>query len=398
VLGGYIINGKKRFISTSGIADAYFVYVKTSDNPSDKAAYRHLTGLYVQKGMPGFTVERINALGVFDGVRNGVLNFNNVFVPEDNVVGGEGMGWMCMISGLNLERVLIAVSVVSGIREALRYSYYMSQRRVQFGKRTIEYESNQYRIADMIIGYKTSRLLTYYAASLLDKGLEPLIEANSAKIYATETARKVAEDALQVMGGDGFTKYYPVESLLRDAKILEVGGGTNDVLRRLIANQGWNIMRDMLKPPRRRVSKKFGISLPYFRNPPELELPTKCGASDSEAVEKGVLLALAEDYLVNPGLHMTREELMEDTGLDEERLDEALLSLEEKQLVDIYRDKKGVLRLIKATYAGLDKAKLSTTIDGIRNGFEKTKYSSKKFNIFCDKTILYLKNSILKKM
>jgi alkylation response protein AidB-like acyl-CoA dehydrogenase/DNA-binding transcriptional ArsR family regulator len=357
VEGGYLINGKKRFISTSGIADNYFVYVKTSDEPGDRASYKHLTGLYVQKGMPGFTVERVNALAVFDAVRNGVLNFKDVFVPEENVVGGEGMGWMCMISGLNLERTLIAVSVIAGIREALRYSYYMSQRRVQFGQRTIEFESNQYRIADMIIGYKTARLLAYYAASLLDQGAEPLIEANSAKIYATETARKAAEDALQVMGGDGFTKYYPIETTLRDSKILEVGGGTNDVLRRLISNQGWRIMRDMLKPPRRRVHEKLGIPIPYFRNPPELELPTKTGAHDPEAVEKSILLALAEDYRVNPGLHLTREELIEDTGLDDEHLDEALLSLEEKNLVDIYRDKKGILRLVKATYAGLEKVR-----------------------------------------
>jgi len=355
--GGYVINGKKRFISTSGIADAYFVYVKTSDDPADRAAYKHLTALYVEKGTPGFTVERINALGVFDGVRNGVLNFKDVFVPEENVVGGEGMGWMCMISGLNLERCLIAVGLVAGMREALRYSYYMSQRRVQFGKRTIEFESNQYRIADMIIGYKTARLLTYHAASLIDQGLEPLIEANSAKIYATETARKIAEDALQVMGGDGFTKYYPVEALLRDAKLLEVGGGTNDVLRRLISGQGWRIMGDLLRPPRRRVHEELGIPIPYYRNPPPLELPTRAGASDPEAVEESILLALAEDYRVNPGLHMTREELKEDTGLDDERLDEALLSLEEKKLVDIYRDRRGVFRLVKATYAGLERVR-----------------------------------------
>ena len=262
-----------------------------------------------------------------------------------------------MISGLNLERCLIAVGLVAGMREALRYSYYMSQRRVQFGKRTIEFESNQYRIADMIIGYKTARLLTYHAASLIDQGLEPLIEANSAKIYATETARKIAEDALQVMGGDGFTKYYPVEALLRDAKLLEVGGGTNDVLRRLISGQGWRIMGDLLRPPRRRVHEELGIPIPYYRNPPPLELPTRAGASDPEAVEESILLALAEDYRVNPGLHMTREELKEDTGLDDERLDEALLSLEEKKLVDIYRDRRGVFRLVKATYAGLERVR-----------------------------------------
>lgn len=148
-----------------------------------------------------------------------------------------------------------------------------------------------------------------------------------------------------------------MEALLRDAKLLEVGGGTNDVLRRLISSQGFRIMKNMLKPPRRRVHEKLGIPIPYFKNPPELEVPAKAGNTDPEAIEESILLALAEDYRVNPGLHMSREELMEDTGLDDERLDEALLSLEERKLVDVYRDKRGILRLVKATYAGLEKVR-----------------------------------------
>ncbi|MHA1607982.1 MAG: acyl-CoA dehydrogenase family protein [Candidatus Freyarchaeota archaeon] len=207
----YVINGKKRFVSNTGVADVYLVYARTSDDPADVQSRRHMTAFIVEKGTPGFSVEKVNELAVFDGVRNGVLDFNDVRVPAENVVGGEGNGWNVMINGLNFERLMIAVGVVAGMREAIRYSLFFTERRVQFGLRTIDFESNQYKIADMIIRYQTARLMTYYTAYLMDQGLDPSIESNVAKIYATEACREAAIDALQVAGGDAFTKFYPIE-------------------------------------------------------------------------------------------------------------------------------------------------------------------------------------------
>ncbi|MHA1605476.1 MAG: acyl-CoA dehydrogenase family protein, partial [Candidatus Freyarchaeota archaeon] len=152
---------------------------------------------------------------------------------------------------------------------------------------------------------------------------------------------------------DGFTKYYPVERILMDAKILEVGAGTNEVLRRLLTAQARRIMADELKAPRRRIHRELRWPIPYYK--PE-KAPRKATAS-LEEMEEVILEALADDYFVNPGLHMRREELMEDTGLDEEQLDEALVSLEEKKLVDLYRTRQGVIILAKATYEGLRKAR-----------------------------------------
>jgi alkylation response protein AidB-like acyl-CoA dehydrogenase len=351
----YLINGKKRFISNTGVADIYMLYAKTSDEPGDKAAFKHLTAFIVEKGTPGFTVERVNELAVFEGIRNGILDFENARVPANNMLLAEGNGWGVMTAGLNFERLTVATQIIAGIREALRYALYFTTRRVQFNQRTIDFEANQYKIADIIINLKTARLLTYYAAWMMDKGLNPVVEANAAKIFATEVCRQSALDALQVIGGDSFTKYYPVERILLDAKILEVGAGTNEVLRRLLTAQARRLMADELKSPRRRIHGELRWPIPYYKPTPEFA--PKKAPKDLQGMEKAILEALAADYFVNPGLHMKREELMEDTGLDDEQLDEALTSLEEKKLVDLFKTRQGVIILAKATYDGLRKAK-----------------------------------------
>jgi len=351
----WVINGKKRFITNTGIANLYLVYTRTSNDPADIKSRKHLTAFVVEKGTPGFRVERINELGVFDAVRNGTLHFDNVRVPEENIVGGVGGGWGVMTNGLNFERLMIAICMVSAIREALRNALYFTERRVQFGQRTIDFESNQYKIADIIMRLKSVRLLCYYTAHQEDLGNNPVIEANAAKIMATELATQSALDALQICGGDSFTKYYPVERLLRDSKINEIGGGSSEVLRRLITYIYRRLYADELRQPRRRIHKELRIPIPYFEKPGE-KRPKPAPATPEES-EKTVLEALAEDYFVNPGLHMKREELMDDTGLNDEQLDETLLSLEEKGLVDLWRDKRGVIRLAKATYEGLNRAK-----------------------------------------
>jgi hypothetical protein len=190
---------------------------------------------------------------------------------------------------------------------------------------------------------------------MMDQGLNPVVESNAAKIYATEVATQAGLDALQIIGGDSFTKYYPVERIVLDAKILEVGAGTNEVLRRLLTAQARRIMAEELKAPRRRIHKELRVPIPHYKTLPEFapkNIPT-----DLQGMEEAILDALAEDYFVNPGLHIRREELMEDTGLDDDQLDEALLSLEERKLVDLYRTRQGVILLAKATYDGLRKAK-----------------------------------------
>jgi len=351
----YVVNGKKRFVTNLGYADLYIVYVKTSEKPEDKAAYGHMTALIVEKGTPGFTVEKVNMLCTLDPPQlNGYLNFDDVRVPVANRIGEENDAFLgVMVDGLNFERLMICALTLGFMRISLKYAVYATERRIQFGKRTIDFESNQYRIADMITNLKLARLMTYYAAYLADLGQEPIIEATLIKIFATETNSKAALDAMQCMGGDGLTKMYPVESIMRNMLMNVIGAGSSDIMKRLLVRQATRyqvgLMLEDLKLPRRRLHPELGVPVSDWRG----ELKPKLTAKDPEGK---VLEALALDYKVNPGLYMTREDLEEDTDLKGEELNKVLMSLEEKGLVKLFR-LHGVIRLAKALYTGLKKVK-----------------------------------------
>ena len=351
----YVVNGKKRFVTNLGYADLYIVYVKTSEKPEDKAAYGHMTALIVEKGTPGFTVEKVNMLCTLDPPQlNGYLNFDDVRVPVANRIGEENDAFLgVMVDGLNFERLMICALTLGFMRISLKYAVYATERRIQFGKRTIDFESNQYRIADMITNLKLARLMTYYSAYLADLGQEPIIEATLIKIFAAETNSKAALDAMQCMGGDGLTKMYPVESIMRNMLMNVIGAGSSDIMRRLLVRQATRyqvgLMLEDLKLPRRRLHPELGVPVSDWRG----ELKPKLTAKDPEGK---VLEALALDYKVNPGLYMTREDLEEDTDLKGEELDKVLMSLEEKGLVKLFR-LHGVIRLAKALYTGLKKVK-----------------------------------------
>nr|MDO8076868.1 acyl-CoA dehydrogenase family protein [Candidatus Freyarchaeota archaeon] len=351
----YILNGKKRFITNAGLADVYMVYAKTSDDPADRKSYKHLTGFLVEKGTPGFHVEKINELIGWDGVRNGYLRFDDARVPAENVLAGQGMGWNIMVNGLNFERTLGAIAGVSAIRECLRYAVFSTERRIQFGQPTKFYQANQLKMADMIANWKILRLLAYYIAYQIDIGgmapLGPLLESTAAKIFITEAMRNAAIDTIQIMGGDALTRFYPIEAILRDCKILEIGAGTNEVLRLLLYRQGVRIHTNDFKAPWREMHKELRMPIPYMEVKP---LP-----EGTEVDENVVLEVLAEYWRVNPGLHISRDQLLARLRIDEEKLDEMLMLLEEQELVSNYRDKKGVLALTRATYKGLKKAKPS---------------------------------------
>jgi len=255
----YILNGKKRFVTNLGYADIYMVYARTSDKPEDIAARRHVTGFIVEKGTPGFTIEKINEVCVFDPpTLNGYLNFDNVRVPVENRIGEEGRAFVdVMMRGLNFERLILCAGLLSAIRASLTYAVYSTQRRIQFDRRTFDFESNQYRIADMIMNLKLARLMTYYSAYLVDQGLEPILEATLLKIFVAEANSKAALDAMRCMGGDGVTKFYPVESIFRNIMMNEIGAGSSDIMRRLLTRIATRyktgLMQEELRAPRRRV-------------------------------------------------------------------------------------------------------------------------------------------------
>jgi len=343
----YIVNGKKRFISNTGVADIYLVYVKTSGRSEDRARYKHLSALIIEKGTPGFSVERINELSGWLGFPNGYLDFNDVRVPVKNQLANEGDGWKILMDGLNFERTVYSAQILGPMREALRYAVAHSQRRVQFGRPTIDFEVNQFKIADMIARLKTARLLVYHTAHLMDIKEEAILEATNTKLYASEAFEELVSDVVQVMGGDGWTKFYPVESMSRDAKVNTIAAGSNEVMRIVLYRQGLRAMREELKMPLRRIHEKLGVPISTIKP-----------STIPEANEKTLLNLLAEDYRTNPGIHMSREDMKAWlAGASDDQLDKVLTSLEAKGLVKLYKDRRGAIALAKATYKGLKEAK-----------------------------------------
>ncbi|MFQ6064367.1 MAG: acyl-CoA dehydrogenase family protein [Candidatus Bathyarchaeia archaeon] len=342
----YVLNGKKRFTTNAGIADVYCLYAKTSNEPEDVAKYRHLSAFIVEKETPGFSVERINELGGWIGLPNGYLDFDEARVAEENRLSEEGDGWKILVDGLNFERNLFAAGMLGPMREAIKYAVSHAERRIQFGQRTIDYQVNQFKIADMISKLQTARLLTYHAAYLMDMKLNPVLEATMAKLYASEAYRELMPEAIQVMGGDGWTRFYPVEGFARDSKGNEIGAGTSEVMRLVLFRWGLKAMAEDLKMPPRRVHEKLGVPISTIK--PSIV---------TRVSEESLLELLARNYKVNPGLYMSRDDVKEWMSVEDEKLDRLLLSLEGKGLAKLYRDRRGKIALARATYKGLRKAK-----------------------------------------
>lgn len=341
----YIITGKKRFTTGAGIASRYMLYARTSDDPEAILRHQHLTGFIVEKGMPGFTVERVNELICFDNIQNGYLNLDEVPVPVENRIGEEGQGWSVMTGGLNYERTFVAAASLGQLRTLIKAVVPYAQRRIQFGRPTIDIVNNQIKIADLLMTLKVARLNTYYTAYLLDMGQDAAIESAICKIYNTDRTMEASVDAIQVMGGDGVTKFYPLEAILRQAKTDQIAGGTNEVSRLLIYRMGLREMAKDLKMSRRVVHKELGVPITTFEKP----------LKQTQIDEDCLLQVLAENYRVDPGLYMTREDFKEEFEVKDEELDRILLSLDHKKLIKLYRSRRGI-EMVKATYEGLRKA------------------------------------------
>jgi len=340
----YIITGKKRFITGAGLASIYTLYARTSHDPEDIRRRRHLTCFLIDKGLPGFTVEKINELIGIDNLPNGYLNLDEVPVPVSRRVGGEGEGTKIMLKGLDLERVIVSAQSITALNEAIRAVVPYAQRRIQYGKPTIDMPTNRFKIADMIINLTLARLITYYTAHLIDLGQVASVESLVSKVFNADMAMKTSVEATQVMGGDGVTKFYPVERTVRDSKIGQIAGGTNEVIRDVIYRIGLREMAEDLKMPHMVIDEELGVPIPATR----LKKQSRCS-------EDSVLMVLAEDYRVNPGLYMSREDLKEMFEVGVEELDQVMASLEQKGLVQLYRHGPEIT-LAKATYEGLRKA------------------------------------------
>lgn len=338
----YIISGKKRFIVSAGIADRYMLYAKTSSDPKDKRSFNHLSAFILEKGMAGFTVEKVNEIIGFDNVQNGVLDLDHVAVPVENRVGKEGEGWRVMTGGLNFERTLISAQSVGWLREILRNVVSYAQRRIQFEQPTINFTNNQFKVADLITRLKMARLTTYYTAYLWDLNWDTTVESAVSKLFNCENVMKASLDGIQVMGGDALTPFYPIQTAMQTSKVNEIAGGSMEACRLVIYRSGLRNLAKDVEKPFRVIHEKLGVPVPANGKPKKI----------SQVNEENLLKVLAEDYRVNPGLHMNRVDLKEYFEVDDESLDRLLTSLEGKGLVKVSRGRKGI-EMAKASYEGL---------------------------------------------
>jgi len=344
---GYTVDGIKRFQTGAGAAHLYATYVKTSDDPEDIRRHRHLTCVMIERGMPGFHVERFNEWSGAAGSYNCYLRFDQVKVPAENVIGGKGEGWQVMMAGVNVERILNASYYLGSMREAIRYAKQHLDRRVQFGRPTGSIAVNQFKLADMYTKLQLSRLLVYYAAHCADQGVDVPVEAAMAKLVGSESAFEVAREAIQCMGGNGcMHNYYPTPGFLSSAKQAEIAAGTSEIMRLLIYRMADKEYAKHLQPYVRAYDEELGAVLPVGK--PEPPKPVTS--------ERDVLGVLAEDYRVNPGLHMTFGDIREFLDADDETLAGHLESLEGQGLAAQYRDRRGRVRMVRATIKGIKQA------------------------------------------
>ncbi|NVM52969.1 MAG: acyl-CoA dehydrogenase family protein [Candidatus Helarchaeota archaeon] len=231
---GYILNGSKRFITNAGLADYYLVWCVTNKKVDPRQG---ISVFLVEKDTPGFTIEAPYGLLGLNGVKNGILNFDNVRIPQDNLVGEEGKGFQILMSTFNVERITLS-SECNGISlAALEASKNYAKTRIQFGKPIASFQGIRFKVADMATKLRAARLLTYSAAKLADLNLKFTKEASMAKAFSSKTAVEIALEAVQIHGGDGYTDQYPVERYLRDAKFFQIGGGTSEIQNLIIARE-----------------------------------------------------------------------------------------------------------------------------------------------------------------
>lgn len=232
----WVLNGSKIFITNGGYADVYIVTAMTDQSVGTKG----ISAFIVEKDAPGFSVgEKEHKMGI-KASSTTPLYFSNCRIPKDAILGKEGQGFKIAMQTLDGGRIGIAAQALGIAQGALDAATNYAKERVQFGKPIAAQQAIQWMIADMATEIDAARLLVYRAAWNKDNGLPYSKEAAMAKLYASETATRVAGKAIQIHGGYGYTENYPVERAYRDAKITEIYEGTSEVQRMVIAG---NVLR-----------------------------------------------------------------------------------------------------------------------------------------------------------
>jgi alkylation response protein AidB-like acyl-CoA dehydrogenase len=234
----YLINGLKCFITHGSLAKFYSVFAVTQPEHGAEG----ISAFVVEDGTPGLLFgKREEKIGMRGTVTTDVI-FENCRVPQENCLGEEGEGWKIAMDTLNLSRPAIGAQAVGIAQGALDYAIHYANERIQFGKPISSFQAIQFMIADMATRVEAARALVYKAASQIDEKLEGTEKLSAiSKYFASEIAMKVTTDAVQILGGYGYMKDYPVERMMRDAKVTQIYEGANQIQR-------WVVAQQLLKP------------------------------------------------------------------------------------------------------------------------------------------------------
>jgi alkylation response protein AidB-like acyl-CoA dehydrogenase len=229
--GEWVIDGSKRFITNAGVADTYVVFARTGDS---------ISAFMVEKDAPGFSVARIEPKMGIKGSTTGELLFEGCRVPADAIVGDEGTGFRTAMRVLDRSRPGIGAQALGIAQAALDYALRYAEERETFGKPLADHQGIQFMLADMAVKVEASRGLLYDVGVMLDQGIDgsELTRASAmAKLMCSDTAMSVTTDAVQILGGYGYIEEYPVERMMRDAKITQIYEGANQIQRLVIARE-----------------------------------------------------------------------------------------------------------------------------------------------------------------
>ncbi len=233
VAGGFRLNGTKFWITNGTYADTLVVYAKTSPD----AGSRGITAFLIEKDMAGFSIgQKIDKMGL-RGSPTCELVFDDCFVPEENVMGPLHGGVGVLMSGLDYERVVLAGMQIGIMQACLDTVIPYVRERKQFGQPIGTFQLMQAKVADMYVAIQSARAYVYAVAKACDAGQTTRFDAAGAILLASENAFRVSGEAVQALGGAGYTKDWPVERYLRDAKLLDIGAGTNEIRRMLIGRE-----------------------------------------------------------------------------------------------------------------------------------------------------------------
>ncbi|MFA6237152.1 MAG: acyl-CoA dehydrogenase family protein [Bacteriovorax sp.] len=228
-----VINGNKMWITNAGYADIFVLYGTTDSTLKHKG----ITAVVIEKGTPGIEVGKKEDKMGHRCSDTRAVTFNNVRVPKTNVLGGMNKGWSIAMKTLDHSRPMVAASAVGGAQCAYDHSVKYAKERVQFNVPISQHQAVQFMISEMAMKIEASRLLVHKAAWLLDNGMPNTQLASYAKAFAADSCMQITTDAVQIYGGYGYSKEYPVEKIMRDAKLIQLYEGTSQIQRLVIAKE-----------------------------------------------------------------------------------------------------------------------------------------------------------------